>query len=73
MKYRKQVKECAGLAEPYCVSKGEKFRLKDYNTSDTGEVKSKEQSQNIIDNRAGLLSNLQEKLLRAGIAGGCSS
>ena len=62
MKYGKQIKECARLVEPYCVSKGEKFRLKDYDTSDTGEVKSKEQSQKIIDNRAGLLSNLQEKL-----------
>jgi|ERR1700675_3035470 len=62
MKYRKQIKECARLADPYCVAKGEKFRLKDYDTSDTGEVKNKEQGQKIIDNRAGLLSNLQEKL-----------
>jgi PPK2 family polyphosphate:nucleotide phosphotransferase len=62
MKYRKQIKESARIAAPYCVSKGEKFRLRDYATSDTGEVKSKEQSQKIIDNRVGLLSNLQEKL-----------
>jgi PPK2 family polyphosphate:nucleotide phosphotransferase len=62
MKYRKQIKESARLAAPYCVSKGEKFRLKDYASSDTGEVKNREQSQKIIDNRVGLLSNLQEKL-----------
>jgi PPK2 family polyphosphate:nucleotide phosphotransferase len=62
MKYRKQIKESARLAAPYCVSKGEKFRLRDYDTSDTGEVKSKEQNQKIVDNRVGLLSNLQEKL-----------
>jgi PPK2 family polyphosphate:nucleotide phosphotransferase len=62
MKYRKQIKEAARLAEAYCVTKDEKFRLKDYDTSDTGDVKNKEQSQKIIDNRAGLLSNLQEKL-----------
>jgi len=62
MKYRKQIKQSARLAEPYCVSDGGKFRLKDYDTSDTGEVKNKEQSQRIIDNRVGLLSNLQEKL-----------
>jgi PPK2 family polyphosphate:nucleotide phosphotransferase len=62
MKLRKQIKEAARLAERYCVTKGETFRLKDYDTSDTGEVKDKEQSQKIIDNRAGLLSNLQEKL-----------
>ena len=36
--------------------------MKDYDTSDTGEVKNKEQGQKIIDNRAGLLSGLQEKL-----------
>jgi PPK2 family polyphosphate:nucleotide phosphotransferase len=62
MKFRKQIKECARLAAPYCVSKGEEFRLKDYETNDTGEVKDKQHSQRIIDNRAGLLNNLQEKL-----------
>ncbi len=62
MKYKKQIKECARLAAPYCVTKGEHFRLKDYDTSDTGGVKDRQQSQKIIDNRAGLLTNLQEKL-----------
>jgi PPK2 family polyphosphate:nucleotide phosphotransferase len=62
MKFRKQIKECARLAAPYCVAKGEDFRLKDYETSDTGDVKDKQHSQRIIDNRAGLLNNLQEKL-----------
>jgi polyphosphate kinase 2 (PPK2 family) len=62
MKYRKQIKESARLAEPYCVRKGEKFRLRDYHTGGTGEVKNKEHSLRIIENRAGLLSNLQEKL-----------
>jgi PPK2 family polyphosphate:nucleotide phosphotransferase len=62
MKYRKQIRESARLAEPYCVSKGEKFRLKDYDPRDTGEVKNKEQGLKIIEHRAGLLSNLQEKL-----------
>jgi PPK2 family polyphosphate:nucleotide phosphotransferase len=36
--------------------------LKDYDTSNIGEVKNKEQSEKIIENRAGLLSSLQEKL-----------
>ncbi|HJX96747.1 MAG TPA: polyphosphate kinase 2 family protein [Candidatus Acidoferrum sp.] len=62
MKFRKQIKEAARLAEAYRVSKGERFRLKDYDTSNTGEVKNKEQSEKIIENRAGLLSSLQEKL-----------
>src|SRR5580698_2382120 len=62
MKYRKQIKKCEQLAAPYCVSKGEKFRLKDYATNDTGEVKNEKHAQKIIDDRAGLLTNLQEKL-----------
>jgi PPK2 family polyphosphate:nucleotide phosphotransferase len=62
MKYRKQIKIAARLAEPCCVSDGDKFRLKDHDTSDTGEVKDNEQGQTIMDHRAGLLSNLQEKL-----------
>jgi PPK2 family polyphosphate:nucleotide phosphotransferase len=62
MKFRKQIKECTRLAAPYCVSKGTHFRLKDYDASGTGEVKDKQDSQRIMDNRAGLLNNLQEKL-----------
>jgi PPK2 family polyphosphate:nucleotide phosphotransferase len=62
MKYRKQIKECEWLAARYCVTKGEKFRLKDYATNDTGEVKNEKHALKIIDDRAGLLTNLQEKL-----------
>jgi PPK2 family polyphosphate:nucleotide phosphotransferase len=62
MKYRKQIKEAARLAEAYCVTKGEKFRLKDHDPSETGDVKDQQHSQKIIDHRAGLIANLQEKL-----------
>jgi PPK2 family polyphosphate:nucleotide phosphotransferase len=62
MKYRKQIKEAARLTEPYCVTNGEKFRLKDHDPCDTGDVKDQQHSQKIIDNRAGLITNLQEKL-----------
>jgi PPK2 family polyphosphate:nucleotide phosphotransferase len=62
MKYEKQIKEGARLSAPYCITKGKGFRLKDFDTSDTDSVKDKEQGQEIIDNRVGLLSNLQEKL-----------
>jgi PPK2 family polyphosphate:nucleotide phosphotransferase len=62
MKYQKQIKECVRLTEPYRVSKGGKFRLKHYDTCDTGDVMNREQSQKIIDALAGLLTNLQEKL-----------
>jgi len=62
MKFRKQIEECERLAAPYCITKGENFRLKHHDTRDTGEVKDEQHSQRIINNRAGLLSNLQEKL-----------
>jgi PPK2 family polyphosphate:nucleotide phosphotransferase len=62
MKFHKQIKECERLAERYRITKGADLRLKDYDTSDTGDVKDKQHGQKIIDNRAGLLSNLQEKL-----------
>ena len=62
MKFRKQVKECARLSEPYRISKAEHFRLKDHDTGDTGDVKDKQHSERILEGRTGLLSNLQEKL-----------
>lgn len=62
MKYKKQLKECARLSESYCITEGKKFRLKDFDTADMGEVKDKDHGQKILDARAGLLSNLQEKL-----------
>ncbi|HEY2547252.1 MAG TPA: polyphosphate kinase 2 family protein, partial [Candidatus Acidoferrum sp.] len=62
MKFRKQIKESERLSERHCITKGEKFRLKDHDPAETGDLKSKEESQKIIDQRTGLLSNLQEKL-----------
>jgi len=62
MKFDKQIKQSERLVESYRITKGEKFRLKDCDPDDTGDVKNKEQSQKIIDDRAGLISNLQEKL-----------
>lgn len=62
MKHGKLIKQAARLAEPFCVTKGEKFRLKDYDPSDTTGVKSKEHAQEILDGRVGVFSRLQEKL-----------
>ena len=62
MKYKKLIQEAARLASPYRVTDGEKFRLRDFDPADTGGVKSKEDSQEILDGRAGLLSQMQEKL-----------
>jgi PPK2 family polyphosphate:nucleotide phosphotransferase len=62
MKHDKLIKQAARLAEPFCVSKGEKFRLKDWDPADTTGVKNKQHAQSILDAREGLLNHLQEKL-----------
>jgi PPK2 family polyphosphate:nucleotide phosphotransferase len=62
MKFDKQIKKSERLSERHCITKDEKFRLKDHDPAETGDVKNQEQSQKIIDHRVGLLSNLQEKL-----------
>jgi len=62
MKHDKLIKEATGLAEPFCITKGEKFRLEDWDPTDTTGVKNKQQAQNILDAREGVLSHLQEKL-----------
>jgi PPK2 family polyphosphate:nucleotide phosphotransferase len=62
MKHDKLIKQAARLAEPFCVTKGEKFRLKDWDPADTTGVKSKQHAQNILDAREGVLNHLQEKL-----------
>src|SRR2546427_11538591 len=62
MKHKKQVKEAERIVEKYCITKGEKFRLKDYDPADTNGVKSKQHAENILERRVGLLSDMQEKL-----------
>ena len=62
MKHDKLIKQAARLAEPFCVTKGEKFRLKDWDPADTNGVKSKEHAHRILDAREGVLNHLQEKL-----------
>src|SRR6266851_625136 len=62
MKQDKLIKEASRLAEPFCITKGEKFRLKDWDPAATTGVKNKQQAQNIIDAREGVLNQLQEKL-----------
>src|SRR5260370_14034418 len=62
MKYDKLIEEASRLAAPYCITDGEKFRLKDYDPADTNGVRSKRHAQIILDRRVGLLSDMQEKL-----------
>jgi len=62
MKHNKLIKEAERLAEPFCITDGEKFRLEDYDPAGTNGVKSKRHAQDILDRRVGLLSHMQEKL-----------
>jgi len=62
MKFKELVKEAASLADPYRVTKGEKFRLKDYDPADTNGLKHKKQAKQTLQNSVQLLSDFQEKL-----------
>ena len=62
MKYNKLIKEASRLSEPFCITNGEKFRLKDFDPADTRGIRSKKQAEDLLDERVGLLSHMQEKL-----------
>src|SRR5881397_2131633 len=50
------------LAKPYRVSDGDKFRLKDFDPQDTGELKSKEEAKGLLEKSVAHIEELQDKL-----------
>ncbi len=62
MKHGNLCKEASRIIEPYCVTKGEKFRLKDHDPADTNGLKDKHQAQGLLEDGTALLSHMQEKL-----------
>jgi PPK2 family polyphosphate:nucleotide phosphotransferase len=62
MKTDKFTEEAADIAEPYRVSKGKKFRLKDWDPADVGHIDSKEEAHKLLEHGAQLLTLLQQKL-----------
>ncbi len=62
MKQRKLIHEAARLAEPFCVTKGNKFRLKDFDPADTHGVKSKAHAEKLLEQSSAITSQMQEKL-----------
>jgi PPK2 family polyphosphate:nucleotide phosphotransferase len=62
MKHSKLRKEVSQIIEPYCITKGEKFRLKDHDPADTNGLKDKRQAQGLLEEGIELLSHMQEKL-----------
>src|SRR6266702_8003802 len=62
MKHGKLLKEASRIVEPYCITKGEKFRLKDHDPADTNGLKDKRQAEGLLEDGIQLLSHMQEKL-----------
>ena len=62
MNNQKLAKTAAKLAEPYRITNGDDFRLKDFDPSDTGKLHDKESSTELLDDGVKLLSRMQEKL-----------
>jgi PPK2 family polyphosphate:nucleotide phosphotransferase len=62
MKTKALIRESADLANPYRVSKGGNFRLKDFDPEDTNGMKDKKQAKEILEHSRDLLSEFQEKL-----------
>jgi len=61
-KHQKLLKAAKHCAEPYRITKGRKFRLKDYDPQDTGGLESKENAREMLEESIELLSHMQEKL-----------
>jgi PPK2 family polyphosphate:nucleotide phosphotransferase len=62
MKHGKLLREGSRIIEPYCVTKGEKFRLKDFDPTDTGGVKDKHAALGMLEDGIVCFSRLQEML-----------
>jgi PPK2 family polyphosphate:nucleotide phosphotransferase len=62
MKDHKLIEEATRLAEPFCITKGSKFRLKDCDPADTKGVKSKKHAEKLLEQSSAMASEMQEKL-----------
>lgn len=64
MKHKELVKNARKLAEPFCITHGEKFRLKDHNPAETGNLGSedKPQAKEALAMGTELLAKMQDML-----------
>jgi PPK2 family polyphosphate:nucleotide phosphotransferase len=62
MKDRKFLQEASRLVAPYCITKGDTFRLKDFDPADTNGMKSKKHAEKLIEQGSAMASQMQEKL-----------
>ena len=62
MKHDKLLKEGSRIIERYRITKGEKFRLKDFDPADTNGVKDKQAAKSMLEDGIACLSHFQEML-----------
>jgi PPK2 family polyphosphate:nucleotide phosphotransferase len=62
MKIHKFAKEAARIAEPYRITKGKHFRLKDWEPADTGDIDAKDEGEKMLSDGRKALTELQQKL-----------
>lgn len=62
MKNGKLIGEATRLTERFCVTKGSKFRLKDFDPADTTGAKSKKHAEKLLEQSSAMASQMQEKL-----------
>jgi PPK2 family polyphosphate:nucleotide phosphotransferase len=62
MKDEKFFKEVAAIASEFCVTKGKKFRLKDFDPADTRAVKSEDHAEKLLEHSSELANSMQEML-----------
>jgi PPK2 family polyphosphate:nucleotide phosphotransferase len=62
MTTRKFTKHAVRIGEPYRITKGKHFRLKDWDSADTGHIASKEDAEKMLLHEREVLNGLQQKL-----------
>jgi PPK2 family polyphosphate:nucleotide phosphotransferase len=62
MNPRKLLKEAERITSLYCITDGKKFRLKDFDPTDTKGMKSKKVAESMLEHGGLILAEMQEKL-----------
>ena len=62
MSMEKRIRDAKEFSDRYCITKGEKFRLKDIDPADTAEMVDKAQAKEIIAEGVEMLSEMQDML-----------
>jgi len=62
MKLEKLLKEASHLAEPYRITKGKEFRIRDFDPADTGDLKNKDHAKALLEATSESMIEMQEKL-----------